>query len=421
MSGNPARILSLCLVAGLGLAACADESTEAGGTEASEGPGDALVVWTYYTSEGQIAALEEQNALWEAAHPDVPVEHVQIPFDQLPSRLLATATTEDGPDVVLDNVVVDFPTLANAGVLADLTPYWEAYPDSDLFPDSATWELDGKIYNILSYTNLLGLYYNQDILDELGIQPPETLEDFDAALAAVTEDGRYQGLAQSGAPTVEGAWMVMPQLLGQGIDYCSITEEVTTPVFERLQSWSEGGTIPRETATWNQADAWQAFMSGDYAFGINGNWNLADVEGAGFTVGTTRFPAGPDGSHVFPGGEGIGIGAFSDSPDLAWEYIETAWLSPEASLINFEGSGQIPTRSDIADDPALTENELVQPFVAAASETAAWPVNPETAAMQTAFGQASSAVISGQTAPAAAAGSAVEGIETAKDQGGGDC
>lgn len=403
------------------LSACGSGGDTGGGGDAAAGDPESLTIWTYFTSPGQLDALEAQNALWAQEHPDIAIQHEQIPFEQLPSRLLATATTQDGPDVILDNVVVDFPTLAGSGVLADMTDYWDGYEDSGLFPDAAIWSYEDSMFNILSYTNLLGLYYNADALAAVGIDPPTTMEEFDAALEAVRADGRYTPLAQSGVPTVEGAWMVFPQLLGEGVDYCSISQDATEPVFDRLQGWAESGTTPRETATWDQADAWQAFMSGQYAFGINGNWNLADVESASFAVGTTQFPAGSQGSHVFPGGEGIGIGAFSEHKDLAWEYVQTAWLSQEAGLANFEASGQIPTRSDLADDPAVTGNELLAPFVEAAASTGSWPVNEQTAAMQAAFGEGISAVLSGQTPAAEAAATTVESIDASKDEGGGGC
>ncbi len=276
------------------------------GTESGSGPSGGsqktLTVWTYYTAGGQNDALDQQNALFTKAHPDVKIQTVQIPFDQLPSKLLATATTQDGPDVVLDNVVVDFPTLASAGVLADLTDRWGGYADKGLFPDSAVWKFEDKVYNVMSYTNLLGLYYNKDLLDAAGVTPPTTMAEFQTALQKLAPAHKNSVLAESGAPTVEGAWMFMPQLLGEGKDYCSMSEGDLKTGLDTVKGWSTGGVIPRETATWDQADAWQAFMSGKYPFGINGNWNLADAKTASFTVGTTRFPAGPQGSHVFPGG-----------------------------------------------------------------------------------------------------------------------
>ncbi len=418
------RVAAGAALAGLLLlTACGSGSDSSSGTGggADKGGTKTLTVWTYYTAGGQNDALTQQNELWAKAHPDVKIKTVQIPFDQLPSKLLATATTKDGPDVVLDNVVVDFPSLAAAGVLEDLTDDWNGYADKGLFPESATWTSDDKIYNVMSYTNLLGLYYNKDILDEVGVQPPTTMDEFQTALEKVAAQGKHSVLAESGAPTVEGAWLFMPQLLGEGVDYCNLDEAALKTGLERVKGWASSKIVPRETATWDQADSWQAFNSGKYAFGINGNWNLGDARKAAFTIGTTRFPAGPDGSHVFPGGEAIGIGAFAKDKALAWQYVQEAWLSKEAGLINFKASGQIPTRSDLANDSAITGDTLVQPFVQAAAETGAWPKNEQTAAMQTAVGQANSAVISGQKQPAAAAAEALKGVQAAQEKGGGSC
>src|SRR5699024_9880705 len=218
----------------------------------------------------------------------------------------------EGPDVVFDNVVVDFPTLAGSGVLYDMSSYWAEYEDAGQFPENAAWEYEDGLYNVMSYTNLLGLYYNADALDEVGIDPPTTIEEFDAALHAVLDDGRYTPLALSGAPDVGSAWVTFAQLLGEGVDYCNITEEATASVFSRVESWAASGIIPQDAATWDQPDAWQPFLTGNYAFAINGNWQLGNrFDEIEFEVGTTRYPAGSAGSHVFPGGEGIAIGEFA--------------------------------------------------------------------------------------------------------------
>lgn len=439
MVGNPqwerAAVLSLVVLtfAGCGggtagtAAPGSSDSAPGASAPSASAPGTSetgkLIVWTYYVVGGQIDAFNQQTKdIWEVKHPDVAIEHVQIPFDQLASKLLGTAVTQDGPDVVLDNVVVEFPTLASSGVLADMTGLWDSYADKSLFPESSVWKWEDKVYNLLSYTNLLGLYYNKDILDELGIAPPTTVSEFEAAMGKISSDGNYTPLAMSGVPSPEGAWMFMPFLLGEGINYCNLEVAPVQEAMTMFTRWADSKYIPRETATWDQADAWQAFFSGKYAFGINGNWNLGDVRSkATFTVGTTRLPAGSQGSHVFPGGEAIGIGSYSKNRDLAWDYITTTWLSKEASLINFKASGQIPTRSDLATDPAVASDALATPFVEAAAETSAWPLNSETAAMQNAVGAAFSALISGQKTAEQAAQEAVEGVKAAREKGGGSC
>ena len=81
---------------------------------------------------------------------------------------------------------------------------------------------------------------------------------------------------------------------------------------------------------------------------VNGNWNLAAGEALTFAWGTTQYPAGPGGSKVYPGGEGLAIGAFSKQQDLAWDYLETAWLSKQGQIANYGATGQIPVRADVA-------------------------------------------------------------------------
>lgn len=441
-NGPTSRTIAVALALVLLLAACgngngtADESdngsdstsgsTVPDTTESSEGDdgdGQTLTVWTYYVSGGQIEALEAQNELFADTHPDVEVEHVQIPFDQLASRLLAGVSTQDGPDVVFDNVVVEFPALAASGALLDMSDYWGAYGDAAQFPESAVWtHEDGGIYNVMSYTNLLAMFYNENVLSEYGIAPPSTIDELETAMATVAAAGQYTPLAMSGVASPEGAWMFMPLLLSHGVNYCNLESDAVEDAFGTMERWASEGYIPTETATWDQADAWQAFVSGDYAFGFNGNWNLGDVDNAPFTVGTALYPAGgSEGSVVFPGGEGIGIGAFTDDPDLAWSYIEEVWMSSEAGQINFQESGQIPTRGDLADTPEVQENELAQPFVEAAKATAAWPGNPNTAAMQNAVGQALSGVISGGLSAADAAAMAIDEVNDEIEAGGGSC
>ena len=53
------------------------------------------------------ALSKSQDKLFEAQHPDVTVKEVQIPGNQLTPKLLASGATGNGPDVVLDNVVVE--------------------------------------------------------------------------------------------------------------------------------------------------------------------------------------------------------------------------------------------------------------------------------------------------------------------------
>lgn len=381
-----------------------------------------LDFWSYYQG-GQATWLADQVEKFEADNPDIKVNIIKTVGDQQDQKLLASVATGSTPDLFINNIVVDFPTLAAGGVFADLTPYWEDYADAAEFPDGAVWKDGETIYNLLPFTNLLGMYYNLDILSEYGItDPPATLEELEEAMATVTADGNHKGLALSGAPDVEGAWLFAPQLLGEDVNYCNFEGDKVDSAFDRLQGWADAGYIPKAAATWDQNASWQQFMTGNYAFAFNGNWQLGNVREATFEYGTAVYPA-PEGgaSQVFPGGEGFAIGAKSEHPDEAWRFLEQMVLTPQAGESIFESAGSIPVRADVGDSEALKSDPFVAPFVTAASDSGTWPNNENTATMQSALGTQVSAVISGQSSGADGAANAIKGIGEAREAGGGGC
>ncbi|MGI8417272.1 MAG: sugar ABC transporter substrate-binding protein [Nakamurella sp.] len=384
--------------------------------------GTTLTFWEYYGGT-QLTWLQAQVATFEKANPGVYVNLVQVVGGQQDQKLLASVSMGNTPDLFINNIVVDNPLLVSGGVMKDLTPYWDAYPDKAQYPSGAVWKTNGKVYNLMSYTNLLGMYYNKNILDQYGItKPPKNLDELQADMAKVQAGGKYKGLAESGAPTVEGAWLFAPQLLGQGVNYCNFTGAKVDTAFSRIANWTKSGYLPLATATWDQNAAWQQFMTGKFAFAFNGNWQLGNVKDATFKYGTTLFPAPAGGkSQVYPGGEGFAIGSKSKNPDLAWKFLEQAILSKQGNESVYTAAGSIPVRKDATNIPAIKNDPFVQPFVTAAQDTAQWPNNTNTANMQTSLGKAVSAVISGQQSAKQGAQSAVSTIQSNIQKGGGSC
>ncbi|MEP6796933.1 MAG: sugar ABC transporter substrate-binding protein [Lapillicoccus sp.] len=401
---------------------CSISSSPGGGGGGDASGTTTLTFWQYYSGT-QLDWLKGQVATFEKDNPSVKVNLVQVVGSQQDQKLLASVATGTTPDLFINNIVVDNPTLVSGGVMKDLTSYWDSYADKAQYPSSAVWKTDGKVYNLMSYTNLLGMFYNQDILTATGItKPPTTLDELQADLEKVKAGGKYQGLAQSGAPTVEGAWLFAPQLLGEGINYCNFSGEKVDAAFSRIADWSKKGYVPLATATWDQNASWQQFMTGKFAFAFNGNWQLGNVKSATFKYGTTEFPAPADGkSQVYPGGEGFAIGAKSKNPDLAWKFLEQMVLSKEGNQTVYEKAGSIPVRADVADIPAIKSDVFVQPFVKAAGGTGQWPNNKNTADMQTALGKAVSGVISGQQTAQEGAAAAMKNITANIQKGGGSC
>ncbi|MEJ5867050.1 extracellular solute-binding protein [Pseudokineococcus sp. 5B2Z-1] len=400
--------------AALALSACGGGDA---GTAESGGEGDGVVtVWHYFTVDEQVAAMDAMAERFEAANDGVTVENVYVPYDQMNSKVISAAGAGEGPDVVLFNGG-EAAALGLAGALAPLDEQWASYEDADQFPDSVLHEVDGSLYAVQGYVNLLGLWYNADILAEIGVEPPTTPDELEAAMAAAAEAG-YQGITVSGLPQSQGEWQAYPWLTAEGFDYESPDAAPLEAALARARGWVENGWLSQQATTWDQTVPFQEFTGGGVAFAENGNWQLgAAAADADFEYGVVPMPLG-DGGQVYLGGEGQAIGANSDDPDLAWEYLTGTFLDPEAQVQLAQDVGYIPARADAGEDEAVTSDELLAPFAQSVAELGAtYPapsIPPEAVAdVQTTMGQAWSAALGGQQSPADAAQQALSAIEPA--------
>jgi ABC-type glycerol-3-phosphate transport system substrate-binding protein len=168
----------------------------------------------------KLTGLRSQNAppyeeviqKWKEANPCVDVAFSDVPFSQLADKISVLATSRTPPDII----VYDGPntqSYAAAGILLPLDEYLPAGFKEDVLP--ATLEehsYKGKVYSPGIEQATLGLYYNKDLTDKLGINPPQDLKDawtWPQALEAFKKC--QQGPA--GAPTV---WGLGPTRFGNG-------------------------------------------------------------------------------------------------------------------------------------------------------------------------------------------------------------
>lgn len=402
------------------LAACTPESggdDPVGGTPGSDdGPVEeqTLTVWHYFSDDNQVQIMDDYAELFESNNEGVTVENVFVPYDQLNPRLISSASTGSGPDVVVFNGA-DAGTLALGDVLAPIDDYWADFADADQFPDSVIHELDGSAYAVQGYVNLLGLWYNADILGEIGVEPPTTLDELNAALDAAVDAG-YGGITLSGLPNSQGEWQGYPWLSAFGFDYADPQAAPLEDAFAMIQQWTESGALTREAVTWDQTVPFQTFASGGIAFAENGNWQLGTAEAtADFEYGVVPLPVG-DSGQIYLGGEGQGIGAFSENPDLAWKYLEETYYSVEGQLIAATVVGSIPSRADAAQDSAVTDNALLGGFAASIESNGATYPSPAippaaVADQQLEVGQVWSSVIGGQYSPQEGAQRVLDALE----------
>lgn len=387
---------------GLILSGCSGSGTLSSTSAGS----NTLNVWHYFSDPNQVKVMTDYATLFEKSHTGVTVKNVYVPYDQLDQKLIASVGAKTGPDVVVFNGG-DTSNLALAGALAPLDAKWSAFADKGQFPSSVIHKLQGKTYSVQGYVNLLGLWYNKDLLGALKLTPPTTIDELNSAMAKVKAAGKT-GITLSGLPNSQGEWQAYPWLTAAGFNLANPSADALRSGFSIAADWISKGYLSKEATTWDQTVPFQKFAAGGVAFAENGNWQLSTAKStAKFAYGVVPLPLGNRGK-VYLGGEGEGIGAFSKNKDLAWQYLQDTYYSSAGQLTALKDSGTIPSRKDTATNSAVTSDPIIKPFAdSIASMGANYPADAVPPAgvanQQLDGGQAWSAVLGAASSPSDAA------------------
>lgn len=406
--GRRARSVAAVAAAALALAGCASgdaEPSAADGFSTELPPADTeatLEIWGYTKWEQPREDwIKRGIALLEKEFPNVTVNYSLIPYAELPPKLLGSSVGGASPDGVIFSPT-DADVMSQAGIVGDMTPFWDKFTDSDELSESVVWHEGDNLVALQGYINTTGLFYNKEILDAAGVTPPTTIAELEAALEAVTAAG-YQGMALAATPDGQGEFQVMPWLLGEGQNYGSWNEDTVASVFTRFTEWIDAGYIPRDVVGWLQADVFQQFTGGNIAFVQGVNSYLGRSDEIQFDWGVLPIPAGAAGSHSLSGGEAFSISAETEQPALVWRLFELMLLEQDAQVHILETKGSIPSRLDIVADIDAVADERVRAFAEISTTMESRPSSSNMGEYIVAMGRIWNSVASGVTTPEEAA------------------
>lgn len=157
--------------------------TAAGDAAATETPDDdalTIEVWSHEFPPLQDALVNKWVPEFEAENPGVNVQVTSIPFAGIVSydaQLLTALSSGEGPDL-WDMGDWSYGPILENGWIAPLDPTIFGYDDHSDFIGAyppgtlAVLEQDGHMMGMFSEFNTLALFYNQDLIDEVGASIP---------------------------------------------------------------------------------------------------------------------------------------------------------------------------------------------------------------------------------------------------------
>ncbi|MDQ3382711.1 MAG: extracellular solute-binding protein [Actinomycetota bacterium] len=360
-------MIALCLAAGtVGLAACGggDDSTTLtwyinpdGGGSNPEGGGQAQIAAECTESAGGEYAVEVQLLPNSAS-------------DQRQQLVRRLAAGDAGVDLIsLDPPFI--PEFAEAGYLEPIPEdMLETFTEDRVDSAITGSEWDGELVTVPFWANTQLLWYRKSVAEAAGIDPEAGVTWEQLVEAAESQDvtigvqaNRYEGYTVWINALVAGAGGEILTDPGPEVDdiELGLDSEAGRQAAEIIRSVADAGVGGPAMNTSDETAALNLFQNPDTSgFLVNWPyvWAAFPANGVEFIddIGWAVYPATSDEGEPAPpyGGISIGVGAFGEHPDLAYQAAECI-TNLEHQVLYMTGTGNPASRSAVFDDPAVVE------------------------------------------------------------------
>jgi multiple sugar transport system substrate-binding protein len=425
MKRTSLKWIAALTVAGLMLAACAPAATpapvvvkETVVVQPTAKPAEPITIsfWHIY-SEDEMNMLEQTLIpRFEADHPGVTVESVQIPYDEFRRKLLTAIAGGSAPDLIRSDIIW-VPEFAYMGALVpldDLMSDWATYQAAVFAGPLSTNYFAGHYYGLPLDTNCRVLVYNQAMFDAAGIAaPPTTMDEFHDACVKIKALGDDKYCFADGGTY---AWAVNPWIWSFG-------GRVTDPDITVSSGYLDG---PRSQAAYEflkglvddgymhpgilggGVDAWGGFGNDEIAMLLEGPW-FPTMFGTAREYGFALMPAGQGGGISVVGGEDIVMFQQSQHKDVAADFIR--FMLSQESQLAMADVGQMPVLSALLETDYMKNHAYYGIFLEQLKNAWARTPHPNFTKMEEVYNLAGGAFLRGEQTFAESLGGAAKTID----------
>ncbi|PFG16225.1 carbohydrate ABC transporter substrate-binding protein (CUT1 family) [Propionicimonas paludicola] len=369
--GAVAAVMALTL-AGCGTGTAAPSASGSAPNASAPAEKVSLTFWGTYGNGGnssQTKALAPLIDSFEKANPDITINYVDMPYDQLKQTLTTAAAGGELPDLLRS----DIGWIAQYGKLGAFAPLDQTMPDFKTFADAvypgtlAANAWNGHYYGLPLDTNTRVLVTSPEALKAAGLsKPPATFAEF-TAMADKLKGTKIKAFADGGL----GQWNIMPWIWSGG---GALTDDAVTKASGYLDSPKsvaavqmlvdlyKAGQIPN-LITGNQGATGTSdgLPGGNYASILDGPW-MVDIwkqQYPKFAPNYSPVPAGDGGSVSVIGGESIVMSTSTKHAEAALKFIR--FTQSEEFQLAMAATGQMPV-VEATGTKAATQFPYLAPF-----------------------------------------------------------
>lgn len=344
---------------------------QAAPAKAPAGPSKPVAIeyWHINSESFGLPAIREQIAAFSQKYPNIRVEERNQPgnYAGLMQNLQAALAAKNPPAVAqighnfLGYVSENIPYTPVEEFTGSEPEFIKNYTENIL--DLGRYK--GKLVGMPLSLSSPVMYVNADLLKAAGLESEKLPTTFDESRAAARtvkdKTGKFGIWIQSYAGDY---WNI--QALIQSNGGRLLSEDRTQVVWdgpeavEAMQLHGDLAQSDRTLPVVTGDEGHQSFMNGDIAMAITSIARLSGIAAASkFTLLTAKHPTFGTKPRKVPGG-GNSLYVFATDPDqkaAAWEWIKFL-AGPEGQTSWVKGTGYVPIRNGIADDPQYLKTYL---------------------------------------------------------------
>ncbi len=314
------------------------------------------------------AIMQQLVDRYNEENPGVQVTLTVQAWSPLFDAFIAAASAGESPDIMAmhPQETAMFISLGLIEPIDDLVAVSEVF-QKDAYIQKA-WDLqfyDGQMWAYPFDLGIHGVFYNVDLFEAAGVEPPTNAEEFLEVARALTLDANGKHPGDEGfdpANIVQYAinmqtnhhgyyqwYSLYNQLGGQLISDDGMSCAMDIDKATQAWQWLQDLVYVHYAAPQGQTDYARDFLSGRTAMLVDGPWQIPAMQAAaaesGFNWGTVAYPTIFDQPAVWGSGHNFTLPTLADPEkrDEAIAFIE--WLA--LNSFDWMASGQLPIRNDL--------------------------------------------------------------------------
>ncbi|MGW3343960.1 ABC transporter substrate-binding protein [Nonomuraea rubra] len=369
----------------LGLTVLAAGCGSSGGSAAD---GEVTISYAIWDKNDQPSS-EKIIAAFQQANPKVKVKLEITPWEQYWTKLQTAASGGATPDVFWMNSL-NVRMYAKGGIIAPVEESKAAGLPGAVVDG---YRYDGKLYALPHHVSIPALWYNKQLFEEAGVEPPTadwTWDDVKAAAKKLTDPGKQQFGILAPMLNQVGYYNTMLQAGGQVISPDGKQSGFGDPAsVQGLEFWT--GLIEEKSApaaeVYGDTDPIQLFQSGKYGMFYGGIW-FASTYWADprfrERIDVAPLPKGPAKEAVILLGLANAVSAKTEHPKEAAAFAEFIASEQAQKIISDSAGGALSLRPGTQDGwfKAFPSFHLKETYDASMPHGVPYPVSLNTAQWQ---------------------------------------